>query len=308
MNRLQKSAPKIGILIPTWNNLEMLQLCLRSIESHSDLDHRIVLHVNEGNDGTLDWVRSNGIEHTYSAENVGICKALNLAAAKCDSEYLIYLNDDMYAMPGWDSALLNSIEHLGADQPVYVSGTLVQPTRFSPSNVIADFGNCPRNFDESGLLRAFHSNKLRRDDWNGATWPPCCIHRKWWDAIGGYSEEFTPGFYSDIEFSMKLWQIGCRHFRGVGSSLVYHFGEKTTSRVRGPNHGMVKRARIEFLKKWGILPSTFSRYYVLAGKHYREPTPEPASMYLRFERLRVSLLSAVYGLPFSQSDARQIRG
>ena len=83
--------------------------------------------------------------------------------------------------------------------------------------------------------------------------------------MGGYSEELSPGFYSDIDFSMKLWQLGCRRFHGMGSSLVYHFGEKTTALVRGLRKENVKRARIQFLNKWGVLPSTVSRYFLRAG-------------------------------------------
>ena len=289
--------PKLSILIPTWNNLSMLRLCFESLARHSDFRHQIILHVNEGTDGTLDWVRENGIEYTHSSENIGICRALNMAATKCNTDYFVYLNDDMYVLPGWDQAMLDCIEHVDGEQPAYISGTLVQSTQFSPSNVIANYGTDPETFDERALLRDFHLGKLHRDDWNGATWPPCCIHRKWWDAVGGYSEELSPGFYSDIDFSMKLWQLGCRRFHGVGSSLAYHFGEKTTSQVRGPKRCKVKQARIQFLRKWGILPSTFLRYFVRAGKRYQESTPEPDYLQFQLERMRLGVLSTLYNIP-----------
>jgi GT2 family glycosyltransferase len=289
--------PKLSIMIPTWNNLSMLRLCLDSISRHSEYEHQIILHINEGSDGTLDWTRSNNIEYTYSSENIGICSALNLAATQCASDYLVYLNDDMYVLPGWDRAMLDCIQNADGREPAYVSGTIVQSTQFSPSNIIGDYGADLTTFDESGLLRDFHKGKLCREDWNGATWPPCCIHRKWWDAVGGYSEELSPGFYSDIDFSMKLWKLGCRRFHGVGSSLVYHFGEKTTSQVRGPKSIKVKEARIRFLKKWGILPSTFSRYFVHAGKCYQESTPEPRCLEYQIEKARLWVLSALYNIP-----------
>lgn len=282
---------RISILIPTWNSLEMLKLCLDSISQHSELEHQVVLHVNDGSDGTLDWVRQNGIEHTYTAENVGICRALNLAAQKCAADYLVYLNDDMYVLPGWDRALYEPNVQAGFQDPVYLSGTMIQRNMMAPSTVLADFGSDPDSFDESGLLSAFHTGRLRRDDWNGSTWPPCGIHRKWWNAVGGYSEELTFGFYSDIDFSMKLWQLGCRQFRGVGSSLVYHFGERTTTLVRGLRNKNVKQARKHFLEKWGILPSTFTRYYLRAGQPFQPRTPEPDWRSAPWERLRLGLLS-----------------
>jgi GT2 family glycosyltransferase len=287
--------PKISILIPTWNSLDMLKLCLQSIRRHSELEHQVVLHVNEGSDGTLDWVRQNNIEYTHTAENVGICRALNMAVKKCAADYLVYLNDDMYVLPGWDRSLYQSDRVAGGREPVYRSGTMIQRNMMAPSTVLADFGSNPSCFDEDGLLSAFHTGQLKRDDWNGSTWPPCGIHRKWWDAVGGYSEELTYGFYSDIDFSMKLWQLGCRRFHGIGSSLVYHFGEQTTTLVRGVRNRNVKAARKHFLEKWGILPSTFARYYLRAGQPHFPRTPEPDWRNASWERLRLGLISTIHG-------------
>lgn len=291
--------PKLSILIPSWNRLEMLKLCLDSLVRHSELSHQVVVHVNEGSDGTLDWVRRNNIDHTYTPQNVGICQALNLAAQIAAGDYLVYLNDDMYVLPGWDRALCAAEQW--SQEPTYVSGTMVQRTRMAPSVVLADYGSDPGSLDEARLLRDFHAGRLVREDWNGATWPPCCIHRKWWELVGGYSEELSPGFYSDMDFSMKLWQAGCRRFRGVGSSLVYHFGESTTALLRGPHNRNVKRARIQFFHKWGILPSTFARYYLRAGRPFQERTSEPDWRRSHWERLRLRWVSVLHGLPRSEA-------
>ena len=49
-----------SILIPTWNNLDFLKLCIESIRKNSCFQHQIIVYVNDGSDGTLDWVRSMG--------------------------------------------------------------------------------------------------------------------------------------------------------------------------------------------------------------------------------------------------------
>jgi len=51
------------------------------------------------------WVREQGFEHTSSPENIGICLAVNEAAMHAKMDYIVYLNDDMYCCPGWDTAL-----------------------------------------------------------------------------------------------------------------------------------------------------------------------------------------------------------
>ena len=66
---------KFSILIPTWNNLDYLKLCIESINKNSVYKHQILIHVNEGRDGTLAWIRQNEYEHTYSENNIGVCWA-----------------------------------------------------------------------------------------------------------------------------------------------------------------------------------------------------------------------------------------
>ena len=64
-----RPCPMFSILIPTWNNLALLQLCVRSIRENSAYDHQIIVHVNDGSDGTLEWVRAQGITaHSFAAE------------------------------------------------------------------------------------------------------------------------------------------------------------------------------------------------------------------------------------------------
>ena len=117
---------RFSILIPSWNNLPFLQLCLRSIERHSEARHQIIVHVNEGNDGTREWVRSQGYDHTVSARNVGVCYAVNAMRSLVTTDLIAYANDDMYLCPGWDRALLDVIDDLGHDR-FFLSGTLIEP-------------------------------------------------------------------------------------------------------------------------------------------------------------------------------------
>lgn len=295
--------PDISIIVPSWNNLQMLRLCVRSVRQHSELDFQLVVHANEATDGTLQWLRDEGIDFTYSEQNLGICRSLNAAFEKTRADYLVYLNDDMYVLPSWDRQLYDRTQVHADREPCYVSGTMVQNVPISPVAVAADYGNSPRLFDEQRLLRDYRSGQLSCRDWNGATWPPSCIHRKWWQLAGGYSEEFPFGFYSDIDFSMKLWQVGCRRFYGLGGSLAYHFGETTTSKVRGSRSRNVQAARIRFLRKWGVLPSTFNRYFLRVHEPELDLLPESSLENATWERARLRLLRIFHGVDRAQAVA-----
>lgn len=246
------------IIIPTWNNLALLQLCVRSIRQNSAFPHQIIVHVNDGSDGSLAWVREQGITHTASPENIGICLAVNEAAMHATQDYILYLNDDMYCCPGWDTALVNRLQQLGTDL-FMLSGTMIEPRDTgNPCVVVRNYGTEAHAFDEAGLLKELP--QLRKPDWYGATWPPTLVSRRWWFKVGGYSSEFSPGMSSDNDFSMKLWHAGCRVFLGVGDSFVYHFQCKSTGKVKKNNGGR------QFLMKWGMRQSVFDRYYLRRGQ------------------------------------------
>ena len=250
---------RFSILIPTWNNLAFLQLCVQSIRRHSAVEHEILIHVNDGSDGTLEWVRQQGLKHTHSSENIGVCYALNGLRPLMTTDYVLFMNDDMYVCPGWDAALAEEIEAIG-HKHFFLSATLIQPRPFFCKSVIApaDFGQSVETFEEERLLKEYMT--LEHGDWQGATWPPNVVHRDIWDLVGGYSIEYSPGMYSDPDFSAKLWKAGVRLFKGVGRSRVYHFEARSTHRIV-KNDGST-----QFLRKWGITSASFMRDVLHRGE------------------------------------------
>jgi len=252
------AATMFSILIPTWNNLAYLRLCVESIRKNSAYPHQVIVHVNDGSDGTREWVQQSGLDVTFSEQNVGICWAVNEAAMLAQHDYIVYMNDDMYCLPGWDVALVQRLPALPPEL-FMLSGTMVEPRDSgNPCVVVGDYGDTTETFCEADLLR--DALRLKRPDWCGATWPPTLVHRTAWFKSGGYSTEMSPGMSSDNDFSMKLWHAGCRHFIGVGDALVYHFQQKSTGKV------VKNDGRRQFLAKWGIAQSTFDRHYLRRGQ------------------------------------------
>ena len=91
-----------SILIPTFNNLDYLKICINSIKKNSKFNHQIIVHVNEGTDGTLEYVKKNNFDFTYSKENIGMPKALNQSSKLSRYNFIIISHDDFYYCPGWD--------------------------------------------------------------------------------------------------------------------------------------------------------------------------------------------------------------
>lgn len=265
------SEPLFAILIPSWNNLDFLKLCVHSIRANSTYAHQIIVHVNDGSDGSLAWVQEQRLDHTHSPLNVGVCYALNAARTLVAADYIVYLNDDMYVCPQWDLHLWHEIQGIGHDY-FFLSATALEPRDVGKGCALApyDFGRTPHDFDEARLLAEYAS--LDFNDWNGASWPPNVVHRRIWDLVGGYSTEFSPGFYSDPDFSMKLWHAGVRVFKGVAASRAYHFLEASTNKLK---RKAVKRANRLFTRKWALSARMFNRYYLRMGTGYQGPLALP---------------------------------
>ena len=243
-----------SILIPSWNNLAFLQLCVASIRKNSAFAHEILVHVNDGSDGTLEWVKNEGIRHSHSAQNAGICLTVNGLAGLATQSWLVYMNDDMICCPGWDKEFADAIQAYETDL-IFLSSTLIEPTDTkNPVVIVGDYGTSPDNFDEERLLKDYMNGA--RPDLLGHGSQPTLVSKRWWHMVGGYSLEFSPGMSSDDDLLMKFWIAGCRTFKVLGKSRVYHFACRSTGRVR-KNKG----ART-FVNKWGITQGEFKKIFL----------------------------------------------
>ena len=259
---------KFSIIIPTWNNLPYLQLCLRSIEANSHFRHQVIVLVNEGSDGTLEWIGTReNIDFAHSPVNIGICYGLNTCRSMVKTDHLVYINDDMYMLPGWDIELNREIESVG-HKNFFLSSTVIEPVDTgNPCVVVRDYGRSIEEFSESLLLKEYPT--LSKPDWCGSTWPPNIVPVELWDLVGGLSTEFSPGMYSDPDFSKKLWDAGVRYFKGVGTSLAYHFISRSTRRLKKNKGSDI------FLHKWGMTAGTFKKYYLRSGRVFTAPLAVP---------------------------------
>ena len=253
-----------SVIIPTFNNLNYLKLCTKSLIKNSKYKHELIFHVNEGSDGTLNYIKDNNFKHTFSKINSGVCVGFNEAVKLSTREYIVLGHDDMYFCPNWDTTFANEIENIPRDKNFFLSGTMVQPFT---SYIVLNCGKTLEDFNEVKLLKEV--NIIPFKDFQGTHWQPSLIPRKTWDAVGGFSEEFSPGLGSDPDFNMKLWNMGVRLFKGLGGCRVYHFSS-VSLRKKAWNNGSKT-----FLLKWGISIKFFKKYYLKSDTPFDGILHEP---------------------------------
>ena len=288
---------EFSIIIPTLNNLEYLKFCIESIKKNSNFNHEILPHVNIGNDGTLKYLQKENIDYTFTDYNAGICKGMNLAADKSTKEYLLYAHDDFYFCPDWDLILKNEINLIGHND-FYLSGIMM-----NNGQIKFDCGDSVQNFDEKKFLENYKKNNLF--DFQGSTWAPHLIHKKIWNKVGGFSEEFFPGTGSDPDLNLKLWNIGVRTFKGLKNCMVYHFGSIVTRKYKDKKTTTESGSKGDkiFLKKWGFKIKFFTKYYLRGcysknGKiHCREfdgPLKDPNKNFNYYRDLSLNKLAYIF--------------
>jgi glycosyltransferase involved in cell wall biosynthesis len=259
-----------SILIPSYNNLSYLKLCIKSIIDNSKFNHQIIVHVNEGTDGTLNYLKESNIDFTFTNYNSGICEGINKASKLAKYEYFLYAHDDFYFCPNWDKILHKEINKIGHNN-FYLSGTMM-----NNGQIPFDCGNDIENFNEKKFLSEY--KKFNYYDFNGSTWAPTLVHRELWNKVGGFSEEYFPGTGSDPDFNMKLWNVGVRIFKGVNDCKVYHFGSivlrKKINTINKNNKYGSSGAKI-FLLKWGISIKFFKKFYLKSNEKYDKPLSQP---------------------------------
>lgn len=249
-----------SIIIPTFNNLDFLKVCLLSLKKNSSLNNEIIIHINSGNDGTTEFVRKNGFKFTYSNNNIGLCSAVNLAAKDVTKNYILYAHDDMYFLPEWDLVLKKEVESIGHNF-FYIHAAEIG---INGAHIKFDCGNSYENFDEKKLLSNY--KKLNFQDCNANHLSPHLIHKDLWNKISGFSEEFNPGDGSDPDLVLKLWNEGVRYFKCLGNFKVYHFGSVTTRKKKDL---ILNKGSDLFIKKWGISPVLVRKYYLETGKKFQ---------------------------------------
>lgn len=278
-----------SIIIPTFDNLEYLKLCLESIKKNSKFNHQIIIHINVGNDGTKEYLKSKNIEFTFTEYNSGICEGMNTASKKAKFEYILYAHDDFYFCPEWDKFMSEEIKKIGHNR-FYLSGIMINngPIKF-------DCGNNLIDFDEQKLLNNF--NNVNHYDFQGSTWAPHLIHKELWKEVGGFSEEYYPGTGSDPDLNMKLWKAGVRIFKGINNCKVYHFGSIVSRKYK--NHPTIKtesgsKGGKIFLLKWGITYKFFKKYYLLSDTKYEGELTGPKKSINYFLNLIMCKLNYIY--------------
>jgi len=110
-------------VIVNWNTVDLLDDCIESVRAElpDGLSHQIVVVDNASSDGSVAWLRAHHPEVVLieSPENIGFCRANNLALRATESTFVLLINTDARLAQGSLAAMRS---HLERDQRAAIVG------------------------------------------------------------------------------------------------------------------------------------------------------------------------------------------
>jgi len=243
----------ISVIIPTYKNPEILDLCLRSAIEGQLISNQIIVVVDgfyDLNKEVLEkWAKH--IDILNLEENVGLCKGTNLGVYNALYDKILIVNDDNVFPQHWDTILEDEwIKQCRRfDQNVVISPNQIEPyPSMFEQFVIEDLGTDPKTFDlEKFWLFNYHYASGDKWDYSGSTLP-ILMSKIDYIRIGGWDENYELGMVADWDFFLKCQLSGLKMIR-TWNCHFYHFAQVSTN---GEKRKQAEQAGHEYAKyKWG---------------------------------------------------------
>ena len=217
----------VSIVIPHWNNVDVLSECLESI-SNTDFENLETIVVdNASTDNSVASVRSNypNVKLIENDKNYGYAGGCNIGAEAASGDFLIFLNNDTVQEKDWISNLIktiNSDDKIAAVQPKILN--------YYNRNVFDYAGGSGGHMDiycfpfARGRIFSFQENdegqynNKEKCFWSSGT---CfMVRRELFQKSGGFDESFF-AHMEEIDLCWRLYAMGFEVWVEP-DSVVYH--------------------------------------------------------------------------------------
>ncbi|MFA4992170.1 MAG: glycosyltransferase family 2 protein [Candidatus Omnitrophota bacterium] len=238
------------IAIPIWNKKELTEQCVNSILANTDFPYRIILVDNASSEPAKSYLESvagqypDKVKLIANKENLGNTGAGVQGMKYSDADYVCILDNDTIVCKGWLEEMVRIAEmspNIGIVNPNSNSFGLNR----KPGESLEDFA--------SSLMR---ENSGKYVEIGAAVGFCYLVKRKVMNEAGYWDEGFSPGYYEDTEYAMRIKKYGYKSVIASGA-YVYH-DEHSSFKSKE------KKRQFE-----GIFGRSRERYYASYGRHKR---------------------------------------
>ncbi len=245
--RVPTPAPKLSIIIPTRNALDLVKVCIESIKSKSSYKNYEILLVDNGSDDpaalayfaeqaqadNFTLIRDDS-PFSYSAIN-------NRAAAQATGEVLCFLNNDIEVIShDWMEELISQACRPGIGA---VGAKLLYPNAtIQHAGVIIGIGGWAGH-SHKGFFNQSHGYVGRASlasNFSAVTGACMAVQKKHFDQVGGFDAVNLKIACNDVDLCLKFIEIGLRNLYTPHAVLFHH-----ESATRGYEDTPEKKARFQ---------------------------------------------------------------
>jgi len=220
-----KSAPRISVIIVSYESGPTLERCLAGLAAQTFTDFEILLVDNASTDGAPQAAvaADPSIRFLEPGSNLGFAAGNNLAVKSARGRWLALLNPDAYPEPGWLKALMDGV----ARHPGVESFASLQTSADDPG-VLDGAGD---NMTSVGIpFRGGYGRRLPASLPEGEVFSACgaamLIDRALFEDLGGFDERFFC-YCEDVDLGYRLRLTG-RATLLLPQARVAHVGSAST--------------------------------------------------------------------------------
>jgi GT2 family glycosyltransferase len=218
----------VAVVIPSWNTLAFLPVCLESLAAQ-DVGLETIVVDNGSSDGSLAYLEREEVPHVSLPQNAGFAAAVNLGVARTSASAILVLNADTVLEPGAVRVLLDALEadpSLAGVQPriLQLEGGPEAPRAVEGARLYSAGQALTRDGRafELGMGKEQGSWSGKRREVFGVCGAACLLRRELFEKLGGYDQSYF-AFYEDVDLNVRARIAGGR-FGYVPEAVVWHAG------------------------------------------------------------------------------------
>ena len=245
--------PVVNVIVPVLDNLVPTRLSLESVLANTDEPPYSLIVVDNGSaDPTREYLealasRNARVRLLRNDENRGFAAACNQGLKAARAEYVVLLNNDTIAPPGWLAPLVRHLEDekIGIVGPTTnrCGGSAQIRTRYETYGEMIDFA------------RRRHQGLAGRDPVDIDVVEMFCaaFRKSLFEEIGPLDERFEIGMFEDDDYMRRVRDAGYR-LVCAEDAFVHHFGEASLGDLaaEGTYGELFHANRRRFEEKWGV--------------------------------------------------------
>lgn len=234
--------PKLSLIILSWNGLELLQRCLKSVKSQTYRDFEVIVVDNGSADGTAEMLRTGhpDVRVIANTENLGFCAGNNQAIRIAKGDCIFLLNNDAELAPDCLERMADAVE-LDPEFGMFATRIMMfdRPNVFDSTGLLVYPDGVCRS---RGWLEKDVGQYDQPDEVLGPNGCAALYRRAMLDDVGLFDERYFAYLEDlDLAFRGQLRGWKCRY---VPDAVVLHKKSMTSGYHSAFKAHLVERNRI----------------------------------------------------------------